>query len=94
MDKEGFGGHTPLYNAIVSDAYVCGRQRDAYMGKRLLELGADTTIKVNLRKYLDWRDEPGWHIAKNVTPLEWAADFPERGWVSKEIISLIESGSK
>ncbi|WP_153798444.1 ankyrin repeat domain-containing protein [Foetidibacter luteolus] len=52
-DKEGFGGHTPLFNAIVSDAYVNGLQRDAYMGRRLLELGADISVRVNLRKFLD-----------------------------------------
>jgi hypothetical protein len=94
VDKEGFGGHTPLFNAIVSDAYVNGRQRDAYMIHRLLALGADINIRVNLRKYLDWREEPGWYMAKNVTPLEWAADFPERGWVNREGISLIENRSK
>ena len=94
IDNEGFGGHTPLFNAIVSDAYVCGRQRDAYMFKRLLDLGADLTVRVNLRKYLDWREEPGWHIAQNVTPLEWAADFPERSWVNREAISIIENINK
>ncbi|TXJ25454.1 MAG: ankyrin repeat domain-containing protein [Chitinophagaceae bacterium] len=91
IDKEGFGGHTPLFNAIVSDAYVNGLQRDAYMGRRLLELGADINVRVNLRKFLDWRDEPGWHIKHHITPLEWAADFPERGWVNKEIVAMIES---
>jgi len=91
IDKEGFGGHTPLFNAIVSDAYACGRQRDAYMFQRLLDLGADLTVRVNLRKYLDWREEPGWHIANNVTPLEWAAGFPERGWVNQEAVSMIEN---
>lgn len=89
VDGEGFGGHTPLFNAIVSCAYVNGRQRDAYMIRRLLELGADINVKVNLKKYLDWREEPGWHIARNVTPLEWASDFPERGWVNQEGITLI-----
>jgi hypothetical protein len=91
IDNEGFGGHTPLFNAVVSDAYVNGRQRDAYMAKRLLDLGADTRIRVNLRKFLDWRDVPGWHIANNVTPLEWTVDFPERGWVNREAVSLIEN---
>lgn len=90
IDAEGFGGHTPLFNAIVSCAYVNGRQRDGYMGRRLLELGADVNVRVNLRKFLDWRDEPGWHTKHNVTPLEWAADLPERGWVSKEIVAMIE----
>ena len=90
IDKEGFGGHTPVFNAIVSDAYVNGRQRDAYMTRRLLDLGANIHVRVNLRKYLDWREEPGWHIARNVTPLEWAMDFPERGWVNREAVSMIE----
>lgn len=90
VDSEGFGGHTPIFNAIVSDAYVNGLQRDAYMARQLLALGADIHCKVNLRKYLDWREEPGWHIALNVTPLEWAAKFPERGWVNKEGVSLME----
>lgn len=91
IDKEGFGGHTPLFNAIVSDAYVNGRQRDAYMVKRLLELGAKIDIAVNLRKYLDWRDEPRWYIAKNVTPLAWALNFPEKGWVNQEGVRMIEN---
>lgn len=94
IDEEGFGGHTPLFNAIVSDAYVNGRQRDAYMAHRLLDLGADIHLRVNLRKYLDWREEPGWHTARNVTPLEWAADFPERGWVNQQVVSMIENFEK
>jgi hypothetical protein len=60
------------------------------MARRLLDLGADRNVRVNLRKYLDWREEPGWHIARNVTPLEWAADFPERGWVSREAVDMIK----
>lgn len=87
VDKEGFGGQTPLFNAVVSEAYACGRQRDAYMAHRLLALGADTHRRVNLRKYLDWRDKPGWHVALNVTPQEWAAGFPERTWVNIGIVS-------
>ena len=90
VDSEGFGGHTPIYNAIVSDAYVNGRQRDGYMARRLLDLGANIRMRINLRKYLDWREEPGWHIAKNVTPLEWANDFPEKGWISREAVGMIQ----
>jgi hypothetical protein len=89
VDEEGFGGHTPLYNALVSMSYACGRQHDAYMIRRLLALGAARDVRVDLRKYLDWRDEPGWHIAKQVTPLEWADGFPEKGWVNREGASLI-----
>ena len=91
VDKEGFGGHTPLFHALVSDASTINRQRDAYMIRRLLELGADLTVRANMKKYLDWREEPGWHIARNVTPLEWAAGFPERGWVNREGVGIIEN---
>jgi hypothetical protein len=49
-----------------------------------LELGADVRVRVN-------PETPGWHIAKNVTPLEWAADFPEKGWVNPEAVGMIES---
>ena len=94
IDEEGFGGHTPLFNAIVSDAYANGRQRDGYMARRLTDRGADTLVRVNLRKYLDWREEPGWHIANNVTPLEWAPGFPERGWVSSEAVGIIRGIDK
>jgi hypothetical protein len=77
IDEEGFGGHTPLFNAMLSKTYAGGRQHTAYMIRRLLAQGAAPDVRVDLRKYLDWRDEPGWHIAKNVTPLEWANSFPE-----------------
>lgn len=90
VDSDGFGGHTPLFNAIVSNAYANGLQKDGYMARQLLALGAHIYRRVNLRKYLDWREEPGWHIALNVTPHEWAANFPERGWVNKEAVGMIE----
>ena len=60
------------------------------MVQRLLDLGVDLNIRVNLRKYLDWREEPGWHMARNVTPQDWAAGFPEKGWVNKEAVAIIE----
>jgi hypothetical protein len=91
VDQEGFGGHTPLFNVLVSMAYANGRHRDAYMAQRLLDLGADIQVRVNLRKYLDWCETPGWHVARNVTPLEWATDFPEKTWLNREAISLIEN---
>jgi hypothetical protein len=85
VDKEGFGGHTPLFNAIL---------KHGNMAHRLVLLGADIHIRVYLRKYLDWIEEPGWHIARNVTALEWAAGFPDRTWVNEEAFSLIENMSK
>ena len=89
-DAAGFGGHTPLFNAVVSCAYTNGRQRDAAMTRSLLHRGASPELRASLRKFLDWRDEPGWHEASNVNPGEWARDFPERGWVSVESLELLK----
>jgi hypothetical protein len=85
-DAQGFGGHTPLYNAVVSHG-----KHQASMTRRLLERGASATMRVSLRKFLDWRETPGWHEARNVTPAEWGHTFPEKGWVNAEALRLLES---
>jgi len=89
VDAEGFGGHSPLFNAIVSCSYACGRQRDAYMARALLQQGASPSVSTNLRKFLDWIEKPGWHEARNVTAAEWANTFPEKSWVNVEALQLI-----
>lgn len=84
VDPEGFGGHTPLFNALVSCAVTNGRQRDATMVRELLVHGADPSTRASLRKFLDWTEQPRWHTTRQVTALEWAETFPERGWVNEE----------
>jgi hypothetical protein len=88
-NAEGFGGHTPLFHCVVSDAYLCGRQRDAAMTRMLLERGASTDLRASLRKFLDWRAEPGWHEARDVTAAEWGSGFPEPDWVNPEAVKLL-----
>jgi hypothetical protein len=90
VDSAGFGGHTPLFNALVSQSYACGRQRDAAMVKALLERGALPAVRTNLHKFLDWRETPGWHEAHNVTPADWARSFPEQSWVNVQGLRLLE----
>jgi ankyrin repeat protein len=88
VDAEGFGGHTPIYNAVVSH----GRRQGA-MARQLLERGASTEIRVSLRKFLDWCETPRWHVARDVTPAEWGGTFPEKGWVNEEALKLVAAGS-
>jgi hypothetical protein len=45
IDRDGFGGHTPLFNCVVSQAYLCGRQRDAAFARILLDQGADPNLR-------------------------------------------------
>jgi hypothetical protein len=86
MDPEGFGGHTPIFNAVVSH----GRHQ-AEMARRLLQAGASVNVRASLRKFLDWCDTPRWHMARDVTPAEWARTFPDQGWVNDEALGAIEA---
>jgi hypothetical protein len=86
VDAYGFGGHTPIYNAVVSHG-----KRQGAMAHRLLARGASATVRASLRKFLDWRETPGWHEARNVTPAEWGCTFPEKGWVNAEALRLLQS---
>ena len=90
VDATGVGGHTPLFNAVVSCSYENGRQRDAAMARALLERGASPTMRASLRKFLDWIETPRWHEARNVTPAEWGRQFPRKEPVNIEALRLLE----
>ncbi len=85
VDADGFGGHTPLYHAVVA----CGRPNDAAFARRLLARGARPDARASLRKFLDWCDTPRWHIARDVTPAEWARGFPDQNWVNPAALALL-----
>ena len=86
MGADGFGGHTPLFNAVVSH----GANQGA-MARRLVERGASRTARASLRKFLDWCETPRWHEARDVTPAEWGRNFPEKGWVNAKALQVTES---
>jgi len=90
VDADGFGGHTPLFNAVVSCAYTNGRQRDAAMARALLAQGASPTARASVRKFVDWIEQPRWHEAHNVTATEWGRTFPLQDLVSVEALRLLE----
>lgn len=85
LDGAGFGGHTPLFNAVV-----CGPWHRATMTRALLERGAAKDLRAGLRKFLDWIEKPRWHEARDVTAAEWGRGFPETGWVNAEALRLLE----
>src|SRR5262245_56007558 len=85
IDRDGFGGHTPLFNAVV-----CGPWRNNGMTRALLEHGATKDARTSLRKFLDWIEEPRWHEARDVTAVEWGRGFPEKGWVNSEALRLLD----
>jgi len=85
VDGEGFGGHTPLFNAVV-----CGPWSDLGMTASLLEHGAAKDTRASLRKFLDWIATPHWHEARDVTAAEWGRGFLEKKWVNAEALQLLD----
>ena len=89
VDADGFGGHTPLFNAVLGHP-----GGDGSFARALLERGADARVRANLRKFIDWVEEPRWHEARDVTAAEWAHGFPERGWVNTSALALLEQAPR
>jgi hypothetical protein len=85
VDAAGFGGHTPLFNALV-----CGPWHREEPTRLLLQNGASPAARASLRKFLDWVEEPRWHEARDVTAAEWARGFPDRGWVNGAALRLLD----
>lgn len=83
-DRDGFGGHTPLFNAVV-----CGPWPELGMTALLLEHGARKEMRAHVRKFLDWIATPHWHEARDVTAAEWGRGFPEKKWVNNEALRLL-----
>lgn len=90
VDAEGFGGHSPLFNAVVGSVFSGSGRRDGSMARELLARGASTTLRASVRKFLDWQETPGWHIARDVTPAQWARTFPHQDWVNADALRRIE----
>lgn len=85
VDADGFGGHTPLFNAVV-----CGPWHREEPTRLLLQSGASKDTRASLRKFLDWIEEPRWHEARDVTALQWARSFPDQSWVNTKALELLE----
>jgi ankyrin repeat protein len=85
IDRDGFGGHTPLFNAVVN-----GPWPDTSMTQKLLDHGAAKDTRATLRKFLDWTENPRWHEAHDVTAAEWARGFPDQGWVNTDALRFLD----
>jgi len=94
VDADGFGGHTPLFGCVVSQAFLCRRQQDAEFARLLLDHGADPNARASIRKQLRFVPDETMHEHRNVTPIAWGEQFHGPGshghtWVSKPAMELI-----
>ncbi|MDP3739844.1 MAG: ankyrin repeat domain-containing protein [Hyphomonadaceae bacterium] len=96
VDADGFGGHTPLFNAVVSQHHFWMNHSNGPpstdFAKLLLEHGADPNVRASLRKQM----HPGYgpdtlREYRDVTPLSWGRRFHFRKIVSEPAIRLIEA---
>jgi ankyrin repeat protein len=95
IDANGFGGHTPLFGCVVSQAYLCRRQQDAAFARLLLDYGADPNARASLRKRLRFVPDESMHEYRDVTPLAWGKQFhgpgsPGHTWISQPAMDLIQ----
>jgi hypothetical protein len=89
IDRDGFGGHTPLFGCVVSQPYRAGCRRDDAFARLLLEHGADPNVRASLRKRLRFVDDESEHQYRDVTPLSWGRRFHDQDWVNQAVVRLI-----
>lgn len=92
LDSEGYGGHTALYGALVSQPYRVGRSGLKCL-ERLLAAGVDLSIKANLTKRLRFVEDETEHVYRGVTALEFAERFHDQDWVDPKGLDLVRQAS-
>ena len=94
VDSDGFGGHTALFNTVVSQPafwmHHHGGPFEAPFTELFLERGADPNVRASLRKQI----HPGYGADvmreyRDVTPLSWGERFVFRKLVSEPAMQRI-----
>ena len=84
VDADGFGGHTPLFNSVVSQAGFWinyprvqpPKAGDAKFTELLLARGADPNVRASIRMRLgEGHGDPRIREFRDVTPLSWGRRF-------------------
>jgi hypothetical protein len=89
VDKDEFGGHTPIYGTIVSQPYRTGVRAHERFTRLLLDHGARTNVRASLRKALKFAQDETLHEFRDVTPKEWGQRFQVQAWVNPEALKLV-----
>jgi ankyrin repeat protein len=98
INANGFGGYTPLFSTVMSQPNFwlnySGHHGSTRFTQRLLELGADITIRGSIRKklhpgYAPRYDTENWHEYRDVTALEFGEQFHAKVFVSEPSLELI-----
>ncbi|MEP6621603.1 MAG: ankyrin repeat domain-containing protein [bacterium] len=86
IDIDGFGGHTALFNCVVT---YNARGRDERVVRLLLDRGANPNARASVRKRLVFASDASMHTYDDVTPLGWGQQFHDRSYVSQSSLRAI-----
>jgi ankyrin repeat protein len=93
---DGIGGYTALFSTVVSQHnfwvnYGKGQPDEARFTRLLLDRGANPNVRASLRhRFEDGHGGGSLRDYRDVTPLGWADRFPQKVFVSRESVRLIE----
>lgn len=100
IDEGGFGGHTALFNAVVSYPHFWMNFTGGWAGTRkpeqsdfadmLLERGANPNATASFCERIDEDGNVSLREHRNITPLEWGEVFSNRLIVSEPAMRAIE----
>jgi ankyrin repeat protein len=96
LAADGIGGYTALFSTVVSQHnfwvnYGKGQPDDARFTRLLLDRGANPNARASLRhRFEDGHGGGPLRDYRDVTPLGWADRFPQKVFVSRESVRLIE----
>jgi hypothetical protein len=97
LAADGIGGYTALFSTVVSQRnfwvnYGKGQPDEARFTRLLLERGANPNVRASLRhRFEDGHGGGGLRDYRDVTPLGWADRFPQKVFVGRESMRLIEA---
>jgi hypothetical protein len=100
MDRNGFGGHTALFNAVVSFSnFEKNREpartpAHAAFATLLLEAGANPNAQASFRYRVDAPEGRVLREVRDITPVEWGKVFHDRRVVNEPATQAIAAASR
>jgi ankyrin repeat protein len=89
VDTNGFGGHTPLFHAVVTLG-----AKDNAKATLLLDSGADPALRASVIVHLRGMDDPDLEQKREFvdsTAAEYARGYPVKDWIAHDAVAAIES---
>lgn len=86
MNSNDSGGHTALFNCVVT--YNSAPQV-APLARLLLDRGGDPNLRASIQKRLPFARDPSVHEYRDVTPLGWGRQFHDQSYVSQPVVRML-----